>query len=155
MITPENIMDAIAKLACDALPELQRIYTDLTPCDFLRPSLLIELVIQTPQRANAGLVRTDAEYTLTLHDVTDDYQHSDARRLLEWQQRLLNLFRCGYLHIGDRAIAVTASTGGRDWDKAYVDLTFTWYDDKEQTTHTRPTIETLQARVQLKNEQKG
>lgn len=145
-----QIMDAVSGLAAEGIPELERIYIDLVPTDFLRPSLLIQPVTQTRESAAVNLVRVTEYFTLTVFDTTDDYSQSDTRNLLELQQKLLNLFRSGRIAVGDRNIAVTASTGGRDWDKAFVDLQAEYLDLRDETPDAAPKMESIETNLNLK-----
>ena len=150
MTTQLAVMDAIQVLAAKALPELKRIYTDLVPTDFLRPCLLVQPVTTMREDAAQNLERVTDYYTLTVFDETDDYSNSDTRRLLEWQQRVLDQFRPGYLEAGGRALSVKASTGGRDWDKAYVDLQFSYHDLRDETPDTTPKMGSVETNMNLK-----
>ena len=150
MITQLDIMDAIAALTSEKLPVLKRVYTDLVPRDFKRPSLLMEAVTQSVFAVNCKTVRVDSFFTLTIYDETDDYSNCDTCRLLGWQQDILGLFRSGFLQVGDRALSVEASTGGRDWDKAFVDIQLTYYDDRDDTPDTTPLIENIETNMTLK-----
>ena len=150
MTTQLAIMDAVQALAAEALPELRRIYTDLVPSDFLRPCLLVQPVTTTREDAAQNLSRITDYYTLTVFDETDDYSNSDTRRLLEWQQRVMDLFRPGYLEVDGRARSVQASTGGRDWDKAYVDLQFSYHDLRDETPDTTPKMGSVETNMSLK-----
>lgn len=144
-----EIIDAVAALACERLPQLTRIYTELVPRDFERPSLLIQSVTNKIDTANRATVAVTAYLTLTLLDVTDDYAHSNMTRLLRWQQDLLELFLPGVLLVNGRALAVKASTGGRDWDKAYVDLQLTYYDDRGLPVPDQSLMETVETTIEM------
>lgn len=150
MITQEDILDAITEEACKALPQLQRIYIDLIPAGFLRPSLLIQPVSESPEQANRGTLHVTAYFTLTIFDETDDYANSDTRRLVQWQHQLRDLFRAGHLRVKDRTVAVLASTGGRDWDKAYVEVQLEYYENRSDTVDTTPKMEQIETTVNLK-----
>ena len=119
----------------------------------LRPALLIEPVTVEQEAISAAAVRRTVYFTLTVYDETDDYAQTDSGALLALQELVLELFRPGYLRVGDRALAVTASTGGRDWDKAFVDIQLTYHDLRGTSSSTEPVMEAV--RVDLKNETKG
>lgn len=145
-----EIMDALAKSLCEGLPKLEAIYTDLAPVDFERPSALIQSVTNEYRQASSKTVEITSYFTITLFDNTDDYANSSTKRLLEMQQDTMDLFRAGYLTVGDRSLPVQASTGGRDWDKAYVDLQFSYHDLRDETPDTTPRMGSVETNMNLK-----
>jgi len=151
MIRTLDIIDAVAALAEERIPELAAIYTELVPKDFGRPSLLIQSVSTDQADAARELVRITEYLTLTLIDKTDDYDRSSTIRLLKLRQSALDLFRPGYLRVQDRALPVKASNGGREWGKAYVDLQLEYLDRRSEQADTTPLME----RVETKITQKG
>lgn len=150
MMTQRDILDAVSELAAEQVPELKRIYTDLVPRGFLRPSLLIQPVTESQFAVNCKTIGIQSFFTLTVFDTTDDYTHSDTCRLLDLQQKVLALFRSGYIQVGNRALNVQASTGGRNWDKAYVDVQISYYDGRGGTPDTTPLIESVEIDQNLK-----
>lgn len=150
MMTQRDILDAISELVAQKIPRIKRIYTDLVPHGFLRPCLLMQAVTESQFAVNCKTIGIRSFFTLTVFDTTDDYSHSDTHRLLDLQQELLGLFRSGILRVGNRALNVQASTGGRDWDKAYVDVQTSYYDDRDATPDTTPLIENVAVNQHLK-----
>ena len=150
MISQYSIMEAIRALAAEKLPELQRIYIDLAPVDFLRPSLLVAAVTSEVETATRNTVSVTSYFTLTVFDETDDYGQSGTERLLDWQSRVLELFRQGYLRVGNRSLAVWASTGGRDWDKAFIDVQLSYQDTRDETPDTTPMMGAVDTNMRLK-----
>lgn len=145
-----EIMDALAKSLCEGLPKLEAIYIDLAPVDFERPSALIQSVTNEYRQASSKTVEITSYFTITLFDNTDDYANSSTKRLLEMQQDTMDLFRSGYLTVGARSLPVQASTGGRDWDKAYVDLQFSYHDLRDETPDTTPKMGSVETNMNLK-----
>ena len=145
-----EIMDALAKSLCEGLPKLEAIYTDLAPVDFERPSALIQSVTNEYRQASSKTVEITSYFTITLFDNTDDSANSSTKRLLEMQQDTMDLFRSGYLTVGARSLPVQASTGGRDWDKAYVDLQFSYHDLRDETPDTTPKMGSVETNMNLK-----
>lgn len=148
MIDTLQIINAVSALAVKEIPELKATYIDLKPKNFERPCLLIETATVDPKPAAAWLEQVTAYFTLTLYDTTDDYSHSDTVSLLALQTKLLNLFRCGYLRVGDRALPVKASTGGRNWDRAYVDLQLEYLDSRMEE-ETLPLMESVETAMHI------
>lgn len=147
MTTTKDIMNAIQELAAKEISELKRIYTNLVPKEFKRPCLLIEPVTTSNRDANKALIKTTPYFTLTVYDTTDDYSHSDTGALLDLQEKVLSLFRAGYIRVGDRALHVEASTGGREWDKAFVDVQLSYHDLRDETPDTTPLMLEVQTRI--------
>lgn len=143
MTGPLEILEAIQVLASQELSELERIYLERVPQDFHRPSLLLELIRTQNRRANHSLIHCRQDYTLTLFAKTDPYGHSDPLELIKLQEQVLHLFRRGYLAVGDRALSVTASDGGRDWDRAWVDLTLEFLESGKETATSQPLMEEI------------
>lgn len=155
MIDSLKIMDALSKLAFESVPELEEIYTDLVPGKPKRPSLLIQAVTTSDRSANIRLVEETQYFTMTVFDKTDDYDRSSTKGLLALQNKLLHALRKGYILVPDggkkpRALRVQASGGGRDWDKAYVDLQLTFYDRRDETPDTTPLMESIETKMTTK-----
>lgn len=116
------------------------VYIDLCPKQFERPCFLIELVTADQKSVNRSTIQETDYYTITCFDTTDDYSHSDTVKLLTVQQGVLDIFRDGYISVDDRAVNVKASSGGRDFDKAFIDLQFEYFDDRSDATDDTPLI---------------
>ncbi len=137
-------MDEINRLIVSIYPE-PTVYIDLVPKDFDRPSFLLQLIRVTQEPANAKTLTERAYYTITCFGSTDVYHHSNSVELLEIQQNIMNLFRSGYLQMENRAVEVKASNGGRDFDKAYVDLQFEYNEIRGKETELPKMKEVLVA----------
>lgn len=142
-----QLMDALSQLAAENMPTLKAVYLDLQPKNIERPCLLIEAVTETVKPAAAALVQITSYFTLTIFDATDHYAHSDTRRLIELRTALLRLFRGGGLAVGNRVLSVKASTGGRDWDKAYIDLQIEYLDDRSDAVKPLPLMQTVETDI--------
>ena len=127
-----EIIDAISALVVKAIPELKQTHVDLLPSpeDFKRPSVLLEAKGREELDAAARMVEVEEQISIAVFDETDDYSNSSAVRLLELQRKVLAVFADGFVRVGDRALKVTASNGGRDWDVAFADVTFHFFDER-------------------------
>ena len=130
MIRTIEIMDVIKTLAAKRIPALKRICFETTPGDLERPSLLIEFQESHIKDANADLVEKTEHFILTLAGVTDDYSNTGAAGLLALQAEIIEIFKLGYLKVGDRALKVSANSAGRYMDKALVEVQFTFLDKR-------------------------
>jgi len=150
MTTTQDIVNAMQALLASEISELQRIYTDLTPKDFKRSSILIQAVRTEYGDVSQRLVSITEYLTLTIYDKTDDYTHTSAKDLSVLQGKILLLFRRGYLRVQDRALHVEASTGGRDWDRAYIDLQISFFDNRDETPDNTPMMEHVETNYYTK-----
>ena len=146
MTTTQDILTALQSLVAAEIPELQRIYTDLVPKDFKRPSALLQAVRTDCDDANKKLVDITEYLLITVFDITDDYTHTSAAGLSALQTKILLLFRKGYITVQDRALRIKASTGGRDQDRAYIDLQLNYCDNRDDTPDTTPLMESIESR---------
>lgn len=159
MIDTVKIMDALTKLVSVGVPEFKEIYVDLVPSKFKRPSVLVESITTSPVDAACQLINETAYFTLTVFDATDSYDRSSNMNLLSLQTQVLKLFRKGYLEVEDetpecekivRCLHIAASTGGRNTAEAYIDLQLEYYEDRDDTPDTTPTIEEVDLNMRVK-----
>ena len=143
MIKATEIMTALSEGALNGAPQLKRIYFDVAPVGFLRPSLWIEAMQSSAKAANKSLVERTEKFLLTVVDVTDDYSNTDALGLLDLRDSILGIFHKGYLWVGDRALGVAAMPAGRDLDKAFVEVEFNFMDDRGIEEEPLPPMEEL------------
>ena len=129
MITTNQIVDAINLRLVELYPDWT-VYVNRCPKKFERHSFLIESVKSSSDSASRKVVKVNAYFTITCFELVDDYRNSEDGALLDVQDAVINLFRLGHIKVGNRAIKVEASTGGADFDQAYVDLQLEYYDDR-------------------------
>lgn len=134
-----KILDALNALLVKEWPE-RMCYIDFLPKDFERPSFLIERVRETREDSTRYTQQIREDFTVTCFCGVNTYKYSDQRELLETQSKLLDLLSVGKLIAGDRAVTVTASTGGSDLGEAYVDVTVTYCEDRVEA---RPSYELM------------
>lgn len=152
IISNLDIMDAIYELAVGKIPEFRQINFNLLPKDHLRPSLLIEHISTGEMNDNKKLVQKTEYFTLTVFHEINDYSHTDALKLMALQNEVIALFRPGYLPVKSRSIKVKASSGGRNWDEAYVDVQFEFLDWRTIKTEELPLMEEIHTNMQPKLE---
>lgn len=147
-----EIIDAICALAAREIPELKQTHVDLLPPPdaFLRPAILLESKGREAADAAAALLEITEKISIDIFDVTDDYSNSDTAQLLELRRKVLALFAAGFIRVGDRALAVTASSGGRDWDVAFVDVEFHFFDDRPRPETAQEPIAAVETNLTLK-----
>lgn len=130
------------------MPECKKIYIDLVPQNYERPSILIELVTSKRDDVNALTVRETDFFTMTIYDEVGERYESSSRRLMELQQRTLDIFRAGYLRVDGRAPLVKASGGGRDFDRAYVDVQITYTEQRLPDAAPLPLMEQIETKIE-------
>jgi len=143
VVTTRQIVDAISGLLVKQL-NAECVYTNRCSEDFERPSYLIEAVTGGSGSANRRTVDQTSFFTITNFEVVDEFGNCDDGALLEIQDKVMNLFRPGYIRVGDRALKVAASTGGSDFDRSYVDLQLEFFDDRDDEADTAPLMEEVE-----------
>lgn len=146
ILSSTKILDKINRLLIEKYPDYT-VYIDVCPKDFDRPSFLIELITIRRSPVNKRTVREIVYFSITCFDETDEYSDSN---LFAVQQEILNIFKAGYIKVDDRAIAVKASPGGRNFDQAYIDLQFEYFDNLSDEEDTAPKIKDVYIKVKEK-----
>jgi len=131
IITRKMVIDAVNALLAARFPD-STIYRNREPTEFFRPAFLIMSPTVRPENAARNLIRETLYLTLTCFGVTDDFGSCDADELAEMQQQTIDIFRAGWFKVGDRAVKVTASSGGQDLDRAWVDMTSSYHTIREE-----------------------
>jgi hypothetical protein len=80
----------------------------------------------------------------------DAYGNSDSMELTNVQDAVVNLFRSGYMKVGDRSLKVKVNTAGYDNDRSYVDLQFEFFDDRGEIEETVPLAEEVETDLRAK-----
>jgi len=148
MTGTNDIMESLQALLAQHLQQLKRIYLNEVPKDFKRPSALIQSVRTAWEDASSGMIEVTEYLLVTLFEELDQYNRTSPEKLAQLQYDAMLLFRPGYLKVGNRALRILASTGGRDNDRAYIDLQLNYLDERKQTTPTEPPAESVQ--IELK-----
>lgn len=147
MTSMVDIMKAIQDIAAEKVPELKRVYIGLKPKKMQRPCLFVEPVTDSRADGNAILLDENTFFTITAFVPTDNYDRSDTIGLLELQGKTLDLFRKGFIKVGNRSLHVQASTGGHELDKAYVDVQMAFFDLRDETEDARPLMEEIETKI--------
>ena len=129
MIEICDIIDALRREIHAAFPKPKQ-YINLCPDKFTRPAFLIEYVTTTARDASFGCLDVTQYFTITCFLQVGELHETDTKGILSMQEGVIKLFRKGYLRVKDRAIKVSASTGGRNWDEAYIDIQFQYQDER-------------------------
>lgn len=154
MITPVDIIEAIQvrikeeSQTNSLLYQLKQVHIDLLPKGFERPCVLVEYITNITTDGNKQLVHVIEFLTLTVFADRDKHGNVNTKDVLELQNAVSSLFRCGYLPVKDRNLHITSSNGGRDWDKAYIDVQLEFFDRRlEHADETEDKMGNLHTRV--------
>ena len=127
-LIPNDIADKLEAMISAEFPG-EKVYRELVPSDFVRPSTLI---VQEPSEIQVDLgcsiVEVRAIFTIITYVETDEYAHSHLTDLHLRQMRLVKLFLPGFIKVGDRAPKVRGAIktgGGYDYDTLTVTLAYT------------------------------
>ena len=150
MIQQLDIVDAIIDLLEKQVPVLKKIYIDLAPLNCVRPCVCIETGERKITDAANRTVYIESEYTLTVYDAVDDYSQASTRDLLELQEQVMRLFYNGKLAVADRHLEIKASSGGRNWSRAFIELQLSYFDDRGEAPDDTPLMESVAANISTK-----
>lgn len=144
MITPEQIEIEVNRMLAVNFSEVKAIYRNRYPRDYDRPSFLIETVKFDIDAASRKTVRCVDYLTVTCFAEIDDHGNAPDGALLALQSDVLQLFRPGFIRVGNRALKVKASAGGADFDRSYIDLQLEFYDDRTDELDTSPLMQEVE-----------
>ena len=150
-ITPEMMMDAVAAQIEGIFPG-EKIYRNLAPMNFERPSNMIEQtsIKLDPLGQGGGSVGLLYQYKITTFCVVDEVHDSHLPTLDLRAISVLAAFAQGYVKVGDRAPKVTACTADTSYnDCAEVMLTLSLNVDRSEfcPEAIQPLMESLDVNV--------
>lgn len=146
----KDIMLAIAGLLAKAYPD-RKVYLDDVPQNFTRPSFLISFVTNTHHDAAFSLIQSTDYFQITIYGTTNEYYDTQSPSMLEDELDVLDLFMPGVITVGDRALHITASGGGRMEAEAYVDVTVEYMRDSNRGDNSaKPLMQTVDVDYQVR-----
>ncbi len=143
MTRQREILNAIRLLAKERIPEIRRNYIEQEEKNFLRPSLTIQPLVTDYRDSGPNLRFVTRHYLLIVRVALDEYGKEPVEEMLDLQEKVVSLFACGYLRVGDRALKAKVSSGGTERQEAYVDLTLSYLDDRGLEEEPLPLMEEL------------
>ncbi len=146
MLTKNKVKKAVNALLAGQYPDYT-VHVNREPAEFVRPAFLITAPRHTPRTANFAALEETVYLTITCFAAVDDYGNSDADELDALQEGVLGLFRPGYIAVEDRAVKVTASAGGSDFDRAWVDVTCVYHEVRDPNPAEYPIIQSVQTTI--------
>lgn len=141
-----DIITEVKRLMVIKYPKAQA-YLNICPVSYVRPSYLIRCPKFDQTDVNRSTVEIVAN--LTISYFTDSSDLTGSTVMSEEQQKILGIFRDGYITIGDRKIKVKASAGNVDYNEANVDLQFEYFDDRSDATDNTPKMGTVTTNTKL------
>lgn len=147
MITQKDILTSINRRIAEAYPNYT-VYVNESPKDFKRHSFMLEYVKTSRRDINFNTIEKTAYFTITCFVPVDEHHRSNTDELADIQEDILQLFSVGYVNVGNRAIKIQSSTGGIDFDRAYIDLQFEYFDNRTDTEDNAPLVESVQTEIQ-------
>lgn len=146
MIKQTDILTAINKLLVKYYPG-NTVNIQPEPKDYQRPSFYIDMVrVSQVDKCKASIEKT-VYVTITYFSEIDKYYRSDPEDLANTQDAVMQIFNCGFVTIGDRAIKVISSAGGLDLDRAYIDLQFEFIDNRTDEIDQIPVATEVVTRI--------
>lgn len=143
MTKQREILDAIRLLVKERIPEIRRNYIEQEEKNFLRPSLTIQPLVTDYRDGGPNTWFVTRHYLLIVRVAPDEYGKEPVEDMLDLQEKVVSLFACGYLRVGDRALKAKAGSGGTERQEAYVDLTLSYLDDRGLEEEPLPLMEEL------------
>ncbi len=135
MVTSNDIITKINQLIAANFAG-NPVYINLCPKDFSRPSFLIECAKMSRQPVSRTTVSVTVDFMLTCFIAVDNYYHTDTAALLTVQNTVMDLFRKGYINVGDRAIKVKADSEEINFECSRISLKFEYFDDRSDAEDT-------------------
>ena len=100
MITPDHYLDSVERLLLERFPGT-RIYRNLIPEDFARPSHALYVTAWGVNPASIGALTMDLTVLIRSFVAVDAYHMSDFSALYRQAMRVMGIFAPGYLRVSD------------------------------------------------------
>lgn len=146
MLEANEILDAINGLLVDRWPD-RIVYCDDVPQEFTRKSFAILEDSVKVEDGGPDCVEITASYMILGYLPKDRRGHVDRLGLNRLLRQIQDLFRGGRLFVSDRALPITECSGSIEEGAAFVDLTLTFYDDREPAKE-KPIMQHVQMRTE-------
>lgn len=104
----------------------EAIYKDYQPSDFTRPSFLLTAGKVQAQPYHAAGLELQMAVKIRGFVEVDEYYQSHFAVLLERMARVMNLFYCGYVPVGERNPHIEKLSGEYQYDYFEVDMILQW-----------------------------
>lgn len=128
MATAADVEEAIAGVLTGRWPQ-RRIYMDVCPENFERPSFFLYTAEAKAEQANIGLVKWTAKLELKIFCEADGPDAERAETLRLEQAETLALFGRPGIQVGGRHIALTVQSAGAEAGSALIRFTAVWMDE--------------------------
>jgi len=132
MLNLKSIREAAEALLNERFPG-EKVYHNMVPQEFSRPSFLIEIGSTSITDASLGLVELEVTLAITCFTNVDAYHNSHVEELEARMMSVQELFCAGYLKTQDRALHVISNKGQCFFDYATVEIILRYRDDQPST----------------------
>lgn len=149
MLNITDILNAINRKVVEEFPGLP-FYIEQVPQRFRRPSFCLEYDATIYERKNRRTKEVQHDFTLTYFGIRDAYGNQDMEDILAVQDRILKVFDAGYLTVAERAVKITAMSGGqyatnnKHDAEVYVTLHITYCDGIAEAEQRRKPMQDIQ-----------
>jgi hypothetical protein len=133
MITIQNIIDEINGLILSKFPA-STFYIQNIPEGFERPSFFIELISSGSEDNNISITEEEMSIQIVYFAPVDDYYIADSKNQYLVSDTVKNIFRKGYINVGDRAVKITKTTGGPRDNEVYISINLQYFEDRPMDT---------------------
>lgn len=129
MIKITDIFEAVNRELVKNFPDWT-VYIDRMPEDFERPCFFIEFLTEFCEPQNISTVKRTDYIMLTCFGETDSDFNVSTDDLLELQQKVMSMFDCQKLVVGDRSLSVGVDTSGKTEDTIVINLQAEFFDER-------------------------
>lgn len=156
MIYPKDVQEAI-RIKLETVFPGEKVYVDLTPMRFQRPSNLIELagIEMDVLSGGSNVVTLRWQVKITTFCKVDEVHDSHLPTLDLRAMTILGAFAAGYLRVGDRAPKITtcsADTSGYDFAQVKLILSLTMDRSEFCPKESYPVAEELHTKINGKGD---
>lgn len=129
MLNPNTILTALEERLGERFPG-RRVYRDLVPEGFERPSFLVSLGSVEMADASCDTLDVKTQLVVTAFETVDRYHNTHVAALAGTMMLVQELFAAAYLRVGDRALHVAGNKGEYHYDYAEITVTLSYQDDR-------------------------
>lgn len=142
MLAQKDILDAVDAELTALFPGL-KLYRNLVPVNFDRPSAMTRLTAQTMEFRTRDTVQRGACAVITLFSPVDSYHNTDVDDLFAQSDQVMEHFSAPCMSVCDRFLDIGRVTCNVEADFAEVTVPLAWDDDRKLERQTAQTMEIL------------
>ena len=147
MLTQKQILDAVDE-QLDALFQGIKLYRNVVPNSFVRPSAMTRVSKQTMALRTLSTVQRTMDVLITLFCEVDDYHNTDADELSLQIDKVMEHFSAPGVPVADRVLDIGQMTCNPQADFAEITVSLSWDDDRVVNRPEYETMENLNVRME-------